>query len=87
MKITVVGTGYVGLVAGACLADLGNDVICVDIDETKINKLKQGIVPIYEPGLKDILERNIKEERIFFTTDVKEGIEKSDVILLILDIV
>ena len=82
MKITVVGTGYVGLVAGACLADLGNDVICIDIDETKINKLKQGIVPIYEPGLKDILERNIKEERIFFTTDIKEGIEKSDVIFI-----
>src|SRR3989338_7002416 len=82
MKITVVGTGYVGLVAGACLADLGNDVICIDIDETKINKLKQGIVPIYEPGLKDILARNIKEERIFFTTDIKEGIEKSDVIFI-----
>lgn len=82
MKITVVGTGYVGLVVGTCLADLGNDVICVDIDKDKVEKLKQGIIPIYEPGLNDILNRNIKEGRIVFTTDIKEGIEKSDVIFI-----
>ena len=82
MNIAIVGTGYVGLVAGACLADLGNDVICVDLDEEKINLLKKGGVPIYEPGLSDILKRNIKEERIMFTTDIKEGISNSRAIFI-----
>jgi len=82
MKITVIGIGYVGLVVGTCLADLGNDVICVDIDEDKIKKLEQSTVPIYEPGLKDILDRNIKEGRIAFTTSIKEGIQKSVVIFI-----
>ena len=63
MRITVIGAGYVGLVTAACLADLGNDVICVDIDKTKISKLNRGMVPIYEPGLEDLLKRNRKEKR------------------------
>jgi UDPglucose 6-dehydrogenase len=70
MKIAVVGTGYVGLVTGACLADVGFDVICVDIDESKILKLKQGISPIFEPGLEDILERTIQKGKLTFTTDI-----------------
>lgn len=82
MNITVVGTGYVGLVLGTCLANLGNTIICVDVDESKINKLKNGIIPIYEPSLKDLVERNTKEERLFFTTSIKEGVERSDVIFI-----
>lgn len=82
MKITMIGTGYVGLVTGTCLAGLGNDVICVDIDENKINKLNDGIIPIYEPGLKDLIETNIKEKRISFTTNIQYGIKESDVIFI-----
>jgi UDPglucose 6-dehydrogenase len=82
MKITVIGSGYVGLVAGTCLADLGNDVICVDNDVNKITRLQAGILPIYEPGLKDVLEINVKEGRLWFTTDIREGIEKSDVLFI-----
>jgi UDPglucose 6-dehydrogenase len=82
MKVTVIGTGYVGLVLGTCLAEMGNDVICVDVDESKIDKLNQAIPTIYEPGLKELLERNIKENRISFTTDTKSGIQDSDIIFL-----
>ncbi len=82
MKICCVGSGYVGLVAGTCLADMGNDVICVDVDENKINNLKKGIVPIYEPGLTDMLDRNAREKRITFTTNIKEGIQKSEVVFI-----
>ena len=82
MNITIVGAGYVGLVGGTCLADMGNDVICIDNDKTKIEKLKQGVIPIYEPGLKDILEINVKEKRLHFSSDMKEGCEKSDVIFI-----
>lgn len=82
MKITMIGTGYVGLVTGTCLAGLGNDVICVDIDENKINKLNDDIIPIYEPGLKDLIETNIKEKRISFTTNIQYGIKESDVIFI-----
>ncbi|PLX15446.1 MAG: UDP-glucose 6-dehydrogenase [Candidatus Muiribacterium halophilum] len=82
MKVAVVGSGYVGLVAGACFADSGNDVWCVDIDEKKINDLKEGIIPIYEPGLETLVKRNHKEERLFFTTDIKEAVEKSRVIFI-----
>lgn len=70
MKIAIVGTGYVGLVTGACLADVGFEVICVDIDQEKIGQLKQGVSPIFEPGLQDILERNIQKGRLSFTTDL-----------------
>lgn len=82
MKIAVIGTGYVGLTVGTCLAELGNDIICVDIDEKKINDLNNGKVPIYEPGLEDMLKRNFKEKRISFTTDIKKAIENSDVIFI-----
>jgi len=73
MKITVFGSGYVGLVTGACLAEVGNNVVCMDIDEGKINKLKQGIIPIYEPGLEAMVKENQAAGRLSFTTDVKEA--------------
>lgn len=82
MNITVVGTGYVGLVAGACFADSGNDVICVDINEDKVEALRRGEIPIYEPGLEPIVERNIKSGRLSFTTSLQEGVEKSEVIFI-----
>ncbi len=82
MKISVVGVGYVGLVVGTCLADMGNDVICLDIDKSKIENLKKGILPIYEPGLKEVVDRNIDEKRIMFTVDAKYAIENSDVIFI-----
>jgi UDPglucose 6-dehydrogenase len=82
MKITMVGTGYVGLTVGTCLAELGNDVICVDIDENKVNSLNNGEVPIYEPGLDNMLKRNFKSKRISFTIDVKGAIQTSDVIFI-----
>ncbi len=80
MRITVIGTGYVGLVTGVCFADLGNDVICVDIDERKINLLRDGISPIYEPGIDELLRKN--KCRLEFTTDIKRGVEESDVIFI-----
>ncbi|HHT9136186.1 MAG TPA: UDP-glucose dehydrogenase family protein [Candidatus Wunengus sp. YC60] len=82
MKICCIGCGYVGLVAATCLADMGNDVFSVDIDKNKINNLKKGIIPIYEPGLNDILDRNAREDRIIFLTNIKEGIQKSEVIFI-----
>ncbi len=77
MKLCVIGTGYVGLVTGTCFAEMGNDVVCVDIDEAKIEKLRRKEIPIYEPGLQEILERNVEEGRLTFTTDLKEGVERS----------
>jgi len=82
MKISFVGTGYVGLVTGACFADLGNKVICIDNNEEKIKLLKSGGVPIYEPGLNEIIERNIAQDRLSFTTSIPEGIEASDIIFI-----
>ena len=82
MKICCIGCGYVGLVAATCLADMGNDVISVDIDKNKVNNLKKGIIPIYEPGLKDMLDRNAREKRITYSTNIKEGIQKSEVIFI-----
>jgi UDPglucose 6-dehydrogenase len=84
MKLAVVGTGYVGLVTGTCLAETGNTVTCVDIDENKVSRLKDGKMPIYEPGLEKLFERNIKEERLFFTTNLAEGIKESQIIFLAL---
>lgn len=73
MKITVIGTGYVGLVTGACLSDVGNDVLCLDLDPVKIELLKNGGIPIYEPGLQDIVRRNMAAGRLHFTTDVERA--------------
>ena len=84
MKITVVGTGYVGLVTGTCLAETGNHVCCVDIDQRKVEKLRQGVMPIYEPGLEKLFERNLKEERLSFTTSLEEGVEHGEIIFLAL---
>ncbi|MFC5299797.1 UDP-glucose dehydrogenase family protein [Azospira restricta] len=75
MKITVVGTGYVGLVSGACLADVGNDVLCIDVDAKKIRLLQEGGMPIYEPGLKEIVRRNVAAGRLRFTTDIQASVE------------
>ncbi len=82
MKIAIIGTGYVGLVSGVLFADLGNDVICVDNDNKKINLLKKGIVPIYEPGLEEILKKNIKSKRIKFTSNISEAIKLSKIIFI-----
>ena len=84
MKIAVVGTGYVGLVTGTCFAETGNQVTCVDIDESKVNSLKAGKITIYEPGLDVIFERNLKQGRLHFTTDLAEGIKDANVIFLAL---
>ncbi|HEX2608820.1 MAG TPA: UDP-glucose/GDP-mannose dehydrogenase family protein [Flavisolibacter sp.] len=84
MRIAVVGTGYVGLVTGTCLAETGNHVCCVDIDERKVNKLRNGQITIYEPGLEKLFERNLKEERLSFTTDLKEGLEEAEIVFLAL---
>ena len=77
MKISVIGSGYVGLVAGACFAESGNSVICVDIDETKIEGLKNGVIPIYEPGLKEMVLRNFADGRLSFTTDIEAAVKSS----------
>ena len=84
MNIAVVGTGYVGLVTGTCFAETGNNVACVDVDEKKVDKLKNGIIPIFEPGLDLIFERNIKKKRLAFTTDLHEAVRKSEVVCLCL---
>ena len=82
MKICVIGTGYVGLVTGTCFAELGNNVICVDSDTEKIDTLQKGIMPIYEPGLEEIVHRNVREERLSFTTSIAEGVNASDIIFI-----
>jgi UDPglucose 6-dehydrogenase len=84
MKVAIIGTGYVGLVTGTCLAETGNTVRCVDIDEKKVALLRQGITPIYEPNLANLLERNLQEERLSFTSNLQEGIEGAEVIFLAL---
>ena len=82
MKLCMIGTGYVGLVSGVCFSDLGNDVICVDNDKKKIEDLKKGIVPIYEPGLDELVLKNVKNKRLKFSTNLKESISKSDIIFI-----
>src|ERR1700742_4791324 len=84
MKIAVIGTGYVGLVTGTCFAETGNDVCCVDIDAKKVESLKDGHITIYEPGLEKLFLRNLKEERLRFTTDLEEGIREAQIIFLAL---
>ena len=84
MKIAVVGTGYVGLVTGTCFAETGNDVICVDIDKSKVDKLSNGQITIYEPGLEKLFLRNLREERLNFTTSLEDGIKDAAIIFLAL---
>ncbi len=82
MNICMIGAGYVGLVTGTCLAESGNEVICVDIDAKKISLLKRGEIPIYEPGLETLIKRNVKEKRLTFTTDLAKGVKNSLVIFI-----
>lgn len=82
MKITVVGTGYVGLVSGTCFAEVGVDVACIDIDHSKIERLQKGEIPIYEPGLGDVLEKNVEKGRLTFSTILKEGIKDSEAVFI-----
>ena len=82
MRIAVVGSGYVGLVAGTCFAESGNTVTCIDIDEKKIEGLKKGAVPIFEPGLEELMKRNVRDERLHFTTDYAEGIKGAQVVFI-----
>ena len=82
MKLCMIGTGYVGLVSGVCFSDVGNTVYCVDKDKNKINSLNKGIVPIYEPGLEEILKKNHKQKRLIFTTDLKKAVINSDIIFI-----
>ena len=84
MKLAVIGTGYVGLVTGTCFAEMGNEVTCVDIDERKVSQLRKGTIPIYEPNLKIFFERNRREKRLSFTTDVRKAVERCAVIFLAL---
>ena len=82
MKIGIIGSGYVGLVTGSCFAEFGNNVICVDIDDNKIDSIKSGNVPIYEPGLKKLINENLEKKSLLFTTDIKKTIQKSDIIFI-----
>ena len=82
MKLCMIGTGYVGLVSGVCFSDLGNQVICVDKDLTKIKKLQKGIIPIFEPGLDELVKRNVRNKKLIFSNDLKDSVKKSDIIFI-----
>ena len=84
MKLCMIGTGYVGLVSGVCFSDVGNKVYCVDKDEKKIDLLNNGKVPIYEPGLEEILKKNHRQKRLIFTSDLKKAVNNSDIIFICL---
>ena len=81
-QICVVGVGYVGLVTAACFSDLGNCVVALDVDEKRVENLKKGIMPIYEPGLEEMVTRNVTDGRLSFTTSAEEGVGKSDVVFI-----
>src|ERR1700721_1388770 len=82
MEIAIIGSGYVGLVTGTCFAEVGHDVICVDNDERKVKALQNGTIPIYEPGLDDLVHRNVAARRLRFTTSIEEGVDNSQVIFI-----
>mgnify|MGYP003317259503 FL=1 len=82
MKLCMIGTGYVGLVSGVCFADIGNQVVCVDKDKNKIDKLNSGISPIYEPGLNELIKKNFVAKRLSFVTDINRAISTSDIIFI-----
>src|SRR6185295_4451135 len=82
MRIAVIGSGYVGLVTGTCFSESGNEVTCVDIDQAKIERLKKGELPIFEPGLSELVVRNIEAERLFFTTDLPAAVKKAKLVFL-----
>ena len=82
MRIAMIGTGYVGLVSGACFSDFGHDVVCVDKDARKIDALRQGVMPIFEPGLEDLVERNVRGGRLAFTTDLQEGVDGAEAVFI-----
>ena len=82
MRIVVVGSGYVGLVTGACFAESGVNVTCVDVDKDKVQQLQEGAIPIYEPGLESMVRTNVEKKRLFFATDIREGIDGSEVIFI-----
>ena len=84
MKVSVIGTGYVGLVSGICFAETGNTVVCVDNNASKVEMLKNGQIPIYEPGLDVLFERNFKEGRLSFTTSLEDAVKETDIIFLAL---
>src|SRR6266478_8444134 len=82
MRLTIIGTGYVGLVSGACFAEVGHQVICVDNDAAKVKVLQEGGIPIYEPGLDELVNKNVAEKRLTFSTSTAEGVEKSDIVFI-----
>ena len=82
MKLCMIGAGYVGLVSGVCFSDLGKEVVCVDKDQNKINSLKNSIIPIYEPGLEELVKKNYKAGRLSFTTNLSNAVKSSDVIFI-----
>ena len=82
MKVAVVGSGYVGLVSGTCFSEMGNHVTCVDIDESKIEKLNNGVIPIYEPGLEKMILKNIEKQNLFFTTNLGEAISEAKIVFI-----
>ena len=82
MKVSIFGTGYVGLVTGTCFAEMGNDVLCVDIDEAKVEALRNGHIPIFEPGLEDLVTANVAKQNLQFSTDIAAGVDHGDIIFI-----